>query len=171
MADSNIDVRIVFADTHTRDQLEVFLQNFDFETAQRDQFATVSRQLESLGLDPQLILGTHPSPVFISHIRHMGPFGIEFHVLGSVSAAPDFTGRLIQGFKSLGAKEVIYADLNDQVMEIAVYYQSEKKECSYETGFNGGADEALWEADSDGTLLDTVRELALSNQLAMPAFD
>lgn len=171
MADSNIDVRIVLTDNQVRDQLQVFLQNFDFDTALRDSFAEASAHLQRIGLDPEPILGARPSRVAITQVRPMGSMGLEFHVMGSVSAAPDFTGRLIQGVKSLGTSEIIYADLNDQVMEIAVYYQSDKGECSYETGFDGDADEALWEADSDGTLLDTIRELALSNQLTMPAFD
>lgn len=171
MADSNIDVRIVFTDPEPRDQLRAFLQDFDFHRARRDDFAAVSEQLHSMGLVPQLIFGSQPCPVTITQVRPMGPRGLEFHVFGSVSAAPDFTGRLIEGVKNLGASEIIYADLNDQVMEIAVYYQSDKSECSYETGFDGAADEVLWEADSEGTLLDTIRELALSNQLTMPAFD
>lgn len=162
MAESRIDLRVVFSDGSTRDRLQGILKNLESQSA-----IDIS-ELESLGLDPQLVL-TLKSSVSITRVTAMGAAALEFSVHGSIASAPAFAAHLITRLKN-ASTEIIYADLNEQVMEIAVYYRSDKAECSYETGFYGAADEALWEADSEGILLDTVRELALSNQLKMPTF-
>lgn len=162
MADSSIDVRAVFSDTSTRDRFQFILQKMASS-------ADTSAELEQLGLPPSSIAAS-ASSLIISQIKTMGEMALEFQVQGSVNAASVFVASLVETLKRLNAAEIIYADLNEQVMEIAVYYHSDKAECSYETGFDGDADEVLWEADSDGTLLDTVRELALNNQLNMPVF-
>lgn len=161
MVESSIDLRVVFADTSTRDRFQDLLQNLELQTT------ITAIQLERLGLDPQPILASKSSRFFITGVTSMGSAALEFRVHGSITSAPVFAAHLVDRLKK-DSTEIIYADLNEQVMEIAVYYHSDKVECSYETGFYGDADEILWEADSDGTLLDTVRELALSNQLNMP---
>lgn len=160
MAESSIDFRVVFSDTSARDRFQVMLRNLEADTV------VGASQLESLGLDPPLVL-PRESSFSIMGVTAMGAAALEFKVRGSIASAPAFVAQLVSRLKK-EAREIIYADLNEQVMEIAVYYHSDKAECSYETGFYGDADEALWEADRDGTLLDTVRELALSNHLKMP---